>query len=118
MNISLILTNKCFTKRAYYPEGLLSREGLLFRIYGIQQKNEWDDKIKSCVFYGNISGIMKEVYEEFYGKERETNSDLCRIIDDRHYQRLTNLIQTTQGNMAINGKCLAEERFIDLHVSI
>ena len=23
MNISLILTNKCFTKRAYFPEGLL-----------------------------------------------------------------------------------------------
>ena len=35
MNISLILTNKCFTKRAYFPEGLLSREGLLFSIYGI-----------------------------------------------------------------------------------
>ena len=36
MNISLILTNKCFTKRAYFPEGLLSREGLLFSIYGIE----------------------------------------------------------------------------------
>ena len=33
--ISLILTNKCFTKRAYFPEGLLSREGLLFSMYGI-----------------------------------------------------------------------------------
>ena len=30
----MILTNTCFTKRAYFPEGLLSREGLLFSIYG------------------------------------------------------------------------------------
>ena len=40
MNISLILTNKSFKKRAYFPEGLLSREGLLFSIYGIPFIND------------------------------------------------------------------------------
>ena len=28
MNVSLILTNRCFKKRAYYQEGLLQRPGL------------------------------------------------------------------------------------------
>ena len=43
MSISFILTNKCFTKRAYFPEGLLSREGLLFSIYGTSNPpaNSW-----------------------------------------------------------------------------
>ena len=32
MNVSLILTNKCFTKRAYFREGLLSRGLTLIQI--------------------------------------------------------------------------------------
>lgn len=42
--------------------------------------------------------------------------DLCRIINDRHYNRLTNLIANTKGNIVQSGKCIEDERFIDLHV--
>ncbi len=59
---------------------------------------------------------MKQVLEEFFGSERETCPDLCRIINDRHFQRLKGIIDRTNGNFALRGKCIESERFIDLHV--
>ena len=60
--------------------------------------------------------MIKKVSEEFFGLEAEKSSDLCRIISDRHYQRLVNLINTTKGDIVKEGKCIPDERFIDLHV--
>ena len=60
--------------------------------------------------------MIKQVMEEFFGNEREKCSDLCRIVSDRHYQRLKGLIDRTKGNFALQGKCIESERFIDLHV--
>ena len=60
--------------------------------------------------------MIKKVSEEFFGLEPEKSSDLCRIISDRHYQRLVNLIKTTKGDIVKEGKCIADERFVDLHV--
>ena len=60
--------------------------------------------------------MIKKVSEEFFGLEAEKSSDLCRIINDRHYQRLVNLINTTKGDIVKEGKCIPDERFIDLHV--
>ena len=63
-----------------------------------------------------LVSMIKKVSEEFFGLEAEKSSDLCRIISDRHYQRLVNLIKTTKGDIVKEGKCIADERFVDLHV--
>ena len=71
MNISLILSNKCFTKGAYFPEGLLSREGLLFSIYGIREKRKVE-KQGVCVFLLFTVYIVHVVYK----------TDTCSLDND------------------------------------
>merc|ERR1711935_339142 len=65
-----------------------------------------------------LVAMINEITKEFFGpaEEREKNMDLCRIVNDRHYKRLINVIENTQGTIVQSGKCLEEERFIDLHV--
>jgi len=61
---------------------------------------------------------INQTTQEFFGpmEGREKNPDLCRIINDRHYKRLVNVIANTKGNIVQSGNCIEEERFIDLHV--
>lgn len=63
-----------------------------------------------------ILNMIPQVLNEFYGENRQKSADLCRIISDKHYQRLVNLIKTTKGNIVYSGACLEDERFIDMHV--
>ena len=53
-----------------------------------------------------------QVSEEFFGKEPEKSSDICRIVNDRHYKRLCSLIQNTKSDIVKQGKCTEEDRFI------
>ena len=42
--------------------------------------------------------MIKEVSEEFFGKvDREKNADLGRIVNNRNYRRLKNLLDNTKG---------------------
>jgi len=61
---------------------------------------------------------LNETMEEFFGpaEDRDKNMDLCRIVNRRHYDRLTNLIASTKGTIVHSGKCIEEDRFIDLHI--
>ena len=45
--------------------------------------------------------MLKVVLEEYFGKDPENSPDLCRIVSDRHYQRLVSMIQNTQSDIAI-----------------
>lgn len=63
-----------------------------------------------------IVPMIKEVTEDFFGTNRETSPDLCRIVNDRHWQRLKRILDSTKGNIAMSGKTLEDEKFIDLHV--
>ena len=63
-----------------------------------------------------LVGHIKAVHKDFFGDEPEKNADLCRIVNDRHYKRLFDLIQKTKGNIVQSGKCIEEDKFIDLHV--
>ena len=63
-----------------------------------------------------IVPMIKEVTNEFFGQNRENSKDLCRIINERHFQRLKKIIDNTKGNVEMGGKIIEDERFIDLHV--
>ena len=41
--------------------------------------------------------ILEKVYREFFGENAKQSPDLCRIINDRHYERLCALLDKTKG---------------------
>ena len=45
--------------------------------------------------------MIREVLEEHFGKEPEKSPDLCRIVSDRHYQRLVSMIENTKSNIVL-----------------
>lgn len=45
--------------------------------------------------------ILSRVYKEFYGESAKQSPDMCRIINDRHYERLSALLDKTKGNNSI-----------------
>ena len=63
-----------------------------------------------------IVPMIKQVTDDFFGPNRETSPDLCRIVNDRHFQRLKKIIETTKGKIEMGGKVVEEDKFIDLHV--
>lgn len=58
----------------------------------------------------------KNVIKEFYGEDPKQSPDFCRIINDRHFQRVTNLINNTK--LAVGGKTDAAERYIEPSIAV
>ncbi|XP_063242268.1 aldehyde dehydrogenase, dimeric NADP-preferring isoform X3 [Bacillus rossius redtenbacheri] len=52
----------------------------------------------------------KEVLLEWYGEKAKESPDLCRIVSDRHFQRLVSLMKGA--NVAVGGETDAADRFI------
>jgi len=52
----------------------------------------------------------KEVLKEFFGENVQSSPDLCRIVSNRQFQRLTELLKC--GKIAVGGETDASERFI------
>ena len=48
---------------------------------------------------------VKEVAKEWFGENPEESPDLCRVVSDRHFDRLESLINSTTGHIAF-GKYL------------
>ena len=46
---------------------------------------------------------VKEVIKEWFGENPEESPDLCRVVSDRHFDRLANLISSSTGNV-VSGK--------------
>ena len=43
---------------------------------------------------------VKEIVEEWFGKDPEKSPDLCRIVTERHFDRLVKLIENSTGKVA------------------
>ncbi|KAK6643140.1 hypothetical protein RUM43_004643 [Polyplax serrata] len=52
----------------------------------------------------------KEVIKEWFGDDPKSSPDLCRIVSDRHFQRLSKFL--SNGKIAIGGDTDASERYI------
>ena len=57
-----------------------------------------------------IDGIKKTV-KDFYGRNPAKSDYYCRIINDRHFNRLVSLMQQS-GQIVFGGDTIAEERYI------
>lgn len=53
----------------------------------------------------------KEILTRFYGENRRKSPDLCRIVNDAHFKRITNLLKGA--NIAVGGNTDATERYIE-----
>jgi len=54
---------------------------------------------------------MCEILVEFYGTDPQKSSDLCRIVNVRHFQRLQGLLKS--GRVAVGGKTDVDDLWID-----
>ena len=55
---------------------------------------------------------MRDILLEWYGKRPQSSENLCRIINDRNWQRLNNMLQKTEGKVVIGGETDQADLFI------
>ena len=55
---------------------------------------------------------MRDILLEWYGKRPQSSENLCRIINDRNWQRLNNMLQKTEGKVVIGGDIDQADLFI------
>ncbi|XP_051572682.1 aldehyde dehydrogenase family 3 member B1 isoform X1 [Myxocyprinus asiaticus] len=56
--------------------------------------------------------LIKEALETFYGPEAQQSPDMGRIVTDRHWDRLVELLKKTEGKVVIGGESVKEEKYI------
>lgn len=56
--------------------------------------------------------FIKEALESFYGSEPQQTKDLGRIVTDRHWNRLVELLKRSEGKVVIGGQSVKEEKYI------
>ena len=57
--------------------------------------------------------IMKRILKEWYSETPEISKDYCRIVSERHFDRLQAMLSKTNGNVAIGGKTNREDKFME-----
>ncbi|XP_066299759.1 aldehyde dehydrogenase family 3 member B1-like [Branchiostoma lanceolatum] len=56
---------------------------------------------------------LQAALEEYFGKDPKESEDYCRIVNQRHFQRVKTMIEKTKGSIAIGGD--SDEK--DLYIS-
>ena len=56
---------------------------------------------------------LKIAIDTFYGKDPSKSSDYGRIINEKHFDRLTNLLNTHEGNVVKGGKSIRQELYME-----
>ncbi|KAK4874578.1 hypothetical protein RN001_013938 [Aquatica leii] len=60
--------------------------------------------------------VAKNILKDWYKDNPKESPDFCRIINDKHFQRLSNLIKS--GSIGIGGKTDPKDRFIEVTVLV
>lgn len=55
----------------------------------------------------------KKILRKFYGPNGKESPDLTRIINENHFRRLINLLQSSKGTIALGGSYDQAERYIE-----
>jgi len=56
--------------------------------------------------------MIRVKLKEWYGENPEDSSDLSRIVSRKHFDRLSNLLKSTNGNVVIGGESEAKDNYI------
>lgn len=55
---------------------------------------------------------LRQTLEQFYGKEPQKSPDMSRIVSDRHWTRLMELLKKTSGKVVVGGESDQEDKYI------
>lgn len=55
---------------------------------------------------------LRQALEVFYTKEPQTCVDLGRIVSDRHWTRLTEMLKKSRGRVVLGGESNKEDKYI------
>lgn len=56
---------------------------------------------------------LSQTIEDFYGQDIQSSPDFVRIINDRHFDRLSNILQREQDNIAFGGRTDRSDLFVE-----
>lgn len=56
--------------------------------------------------------FIKEALESFYGSEPQQSPDMGRIVTDRHWNRLVELLKKSEGKVVIGGESVRETKYM------
>lgn len=51
--------------------------------------------------------------EEWYGENLQGNPDIPRIVNEKHFNRLKGLLESTNGTLVFGGKCDINDLWIE-----
>ncbi|XP_022916522.1 aldehyde dehydrogenase, dimeric NADP-preferring-like [Onthophagus taurus] len=54
----------------------------------------------------------KKILKEWYGDNPQKSDDLCRIVSDQHFKRVSKYLKDN-GKIATGGKCDADDKFVE-----
>jgi len=57
--------------------------------------------------------IMKKVLKEWYSENPEISKDYCRIVSNRHLDRLQGMLSKTNGDVVVGGRSIPEDKFME-----
>lgn len=57
--------------------------------------------------------VAHKVMEEWYGENLQENPDIPRIVNEKHFNRLKGLLESTKGNLVFGGKCDINDLWIE-----
>ncbi|XP_027027671.1 aldehyde dehydrogenase family 3 member B1 [Tachysurus fulvidraco] len=60
----------------------------------------------------NLVPMIREALESFYGQQIQESPDYGRIITDKHWNRLTELLRKSQGKVVIGGESVKEDKYM------
>ena len=96
-----VVLTKC-VKRLLFGKYFNAGQTCVSPDYCLVNKKIWDKFIKT----------VKEVYETFFGDPNKINDNVAHIINNSHYQRICNLIDTSEGDIIIKGVRSPERKYI------
>ena len=53
---------------------------------------------------GKVVELVPKILKEWYGENPQDSPDLCRIINERHFNRIKRLLDTTTGSVSVGKK--------------
>ena len=60
-----------------------------------------------------IVPLLQKTLAEFFGEKISESPDYCRIVSERHFTRLSSLLDRTEGNVVIGGKGDKDAKFME-----
>ena len=56
---------------------------------------------------------MRTVIKDWYGENPEISKDYCRIVNNKHMDRLKKMLSMTNGKVVIGGRSNNDDKFLE-----